>query len=538
MFPVWRSGRAEAGRSSSTAGPGVIDLTYTKQSRDPRADHGAAGQSPVLAAVSGSNAQPGKHLSQPGWRHAAAQRYDRPFDWCPSSNQIIVRVSSPAAGLPGCCDFPCGSPAGVTDVLQPVRDAKLTMDGRFVLAPVPIIRSFDQKGQPVAYNQFQILGPVRGANLPARVLTEADGVTGGPMYAAISPDGDSALIVNGLDLGGAGLLTGLASDDAARFNLKPLPFPFFGPPFPLGPNGPPVLAPHASAVFLADGKTALVENWVIPPFADSPLVPSISVLTGFDTGNIHSAAHLMDPILNTFDNNQQIAAVPSGLLDYVNLYLPAGAARDTLSSLVNQAWTAAGRGDPNGSIIEPVARFILTAADLRRQGVLNRAQVTTLITLAAAGVQMVTGPVTNLSSEGMIAGVIATDSMATLHGAALTGSQLQITIVDTAGTEHSAILFQTTSGRIDYLVPRGAQTGKAVAIVSRLGEAIAVVTMDIEPIADAVGPEVKRVGARKSRVIAEGHDVGAPGAASFLIFGAGTLWGMFVVATDSCDGRE
>ena len=84
--------------------------------------------------------------------------------------------------------------------------------------------------------------------------------------------------------------------------------------------------------------------------------------------------------------------------------------------------------------------------------------------------------------------------MATLHGAALTGSQLQITIVDTAGTEHSAILFQTTSGRIDYLVPRGAQTGKAVAIVSRLGEAIAVVTMDIEPIADAVGPEVKRVG--------------------------------------------
>ena len=107
-----------------------------------------------------------------------------------SSNQIIVRVSSPAADLRGSLRSPtCLFPIGVTNVLMPVRDAKLTLDGRFVLAPIPIIRAFDQNGQPVAYNQFEILGPVRGANLPARVLTEADGVIGGPIYAAISPDG-------------------------------------------------------------------------------------------------------------------------------------------------------------------------------------------------------------------------------------------------------------------------------------------------------------------------------------------------------------
>lgn len=478
----------------STAGPGVIDLTYTKE-RGTLVTITGLPDNPRFSQPFSvpMHSQGNISLSLDGGTLLLNDTTDLSTGVL-SSNQIIVRGIQPGSGSPrivAISHLPL--PDGVTDVLMPVRDAKLTLDGRFVLAPIPIIRDFDENGQPLAYNQFQILGPVRAANLPTRVLTEADGVIGGPMYAAVSPDGDSALIVNGLDLGGAGLLTGLAFDDAARFNLKPLPFPFFGPPFPLGPNGPPVLAPHASAVFLADGKTALVENWVIPPLADSPLVPSISILTGFDTGKIQVAAHLMDPILNTFDNNQQMAAVPSGLLDYVELYLPGGATRDTLTSLVNQAWTAAGRGDPTGSIIEPLARFILTAADLRRQGILNRAQATTLITLAAAGVQMVTGPVTNLS-EGMIPGVVATDSIATLHGAALPGSQLQITLFDSAGAEHSAVLFQSTAGRIDFLVRRGAQAGKAVAIVSRPGEAIAVVTMDIEPTADAVGPEVKRAG--------------------------------------------
>jgi gluconolactonase len=204
-----------------------------------------------------------------------------------SSNQIIVQGIQPGGGPPRVvASSHFALPSGVTDTLSPVRDAKLTLDGRFVLAPVSIIRAFDQSGQPVAYNQIEILGPVRRGNLAARVLTETDGVTGGPYYAAISPDSNSALVVNGLDAGGAELLTGLASGDASRFTLKPLPVPVFGPPFPLGPNGPPVLAPHAPVVFTPDGKTALVENWVIPPLADSPLVPSISILTGFDTGKI------------------------------------------------------------------------------------------------------------------------------------------------------------------------------------------------------------------------------------------------------------
>jgi hypothetical protein len=62
-------------------------------------------------------------------------------------------------------------------------------------------------------------------------------------------------VVNGEDLGGAELLTGLALGDATRFALNPLPFPFFGPTtFPLGPTCPPVLASHAATVFTPEGK--------------------------------------------------------------------------------------------------------------------------------------------------------------------------------------------------------------------------------------------------------------------------------------------
>lgn len=66
----------------------------------------------------------------------------------------------------------------------------------------------------------------------ARLLTEADGVNGGPYQAGISPHGDSALVVNALDSGGANLLIGLGSGDPSKFKLKPLPFQVFGPPFP------------------------------------------------------------------------------------------------------------------------------------------------------------------------------------------------------------------------------------------------------------------------------------------------------------------
>ena len=336
-----------------------------------------------------------------------------------ASSQIIVQGIQPGGGPPvvaAMSTLPL--PAGVTDVLQPVRDAKLTLDGRLVLAPVCLIQSFDQNGAPVGYNQIRILGPVRRGRLDVRVLKEADGVTGGPFFAAISPDADSALIVNNLDLGGGELLTGLSSGDPGRFTIKPLPFPFFGPAFPLGPNGPPVLAPHGPAVFTPDGKTALVENFVIPPLADSPLLPSITALTGFETKTIQVAAHLLDPTLSTLDINQQIAVVPSGLLDYVNLYLPSGAA-DNLVSVVNQAVAASDRGDAPGSIVDPLVRFIRATNDLGRSGVLVRARVTTLQTLAAVAIQTVTGVTANVSTAGPTPGAVAPESIATLRGEAL-----------------------------------------------------------------------------------------------------------------------
>jgi uncharacterized protein (TIGR03437 family) len=467
----------------STAGAGVIDLTYTK----------IRGTLVVITGLPDNpqfsqpfpvpmHSQGNISLSLDGGTLLLNDTVDLSTGTL-TSNQIIVQGVQPGSGPPrviAASSFPL--PDGVTNVLQPVRDAKLTLDGRFALAPICLIRSFDPNGLPVGYNQIEILGPVRRGRLDERVLTEADGVTGGPFYAAISPDGNSALVVNDLDQGGGALLTGLASGEPARFVLKPLPFPFFGPPFPLGPNGPPVLAPHGPVVFTADGKTALVENWVIPPLADSPLVPSITTLTGFDTGMIQVAAHLMDPTLNAFDINQQLAAVPSGLLDYVNLYVPPGADRDNLTSLVNQAVAASDRDDAPGPAVELLVRFMRAANDLRRSGALTAAQVTTLHTLATAGAQAVTGPVMNRSSAGSIPGAVSAESIASLRGEALGGSQQELTILDSKGMERRASLFQPSQGGIDYLVPRETAAGSAVAIVSSSGAVVAAALLDIEAV--------------------------------------------------------
>jgi hypothetical protein len=274
-----------------------------------------------------------------------------------------------------------------------VKDARLTVDGKFVISPVGLIREFDSQGLPVGLNQIVIYGPIgpNGKLGVARLLTEADGVEGGPYYAAVSPDGGTALIVNDLDIGGAKLLTGLGSGDPTQIQLKPLPFPFFGPPFPLGPNGPPVLASHVQAKFTPDGETALVANWIIPPLANAPLSPSVSVLTGFQSGNIHVVTHLTSPTLNTFDFNQIIATVPSGLEDYINLYVPASEARINLNTQLNTAIVRADRGDPPGQIVEVLANFTSSVNDLRRQGVLTLRQADTLNALATVGMQAVTG---------------------------------------------------------------------------------------------------------------------------------------------------
>jgi uncharacterized protein (TIGR03437 family) len=407
------------------------------------------------------------------------------------SNQILVQGIQPGSGQPPriIAKSTFVLPAGVTDILPPVRDAKLTLDGRFVLAPISIIAGFDQSGSAVGYNQFEILGPIRRGALDSRTLNESDGVTGGPYYSAASPDGNSALIVNGLDLGGGAMLTGLASGDVSRFAIKPLPFPFFGPAFPLGAAGPPVLAPHAAVVFTPDGKTALVENEVVPPLADTPLGPSITALTGFDTGKIQVAAHLVDPILNTFDYNQQIATAPSGLLDFVNLYIPPGDTRDSLAAMVNQAIAASGRGDPPGSVVALLAQFIRASNNLGRQGVLTSSQATTLGTLATIGIQAVTSPVMSMSAAGLVPGAVAPDSIGALRGSAISGTQLQLTIIDSRGDEYDAALFSAQAGAIDYLVPRGAATGKALAILSTREGVIGAATVEIEPVAPSLFTE-------------------------------------------------
>ena len=299
----------------------------------------------------------------------------------PKSDQIIVQGIRPGASprVVGISTFvtPPGFPPGPTAV----RDARLTLDGRYVLAPIPLVSQVD--GQKyVGLNQIAILGPVGTSKLPiARLMKDVDGVTGGPFQAGVSPDGDSALVTNILDNGGARLLTGLSSGDPEQFRVKALPFEFFGPPFPLGPDGPPVLASHGQVIFTPDGETALVANWITPIVGGTAVTPSLSVLTGFHSGEIRLAPNLSDPAFNPIDQRQQIATAPAGLVDYINLYLPAGDARNSLLSLVNDAIARADRGERDGAVADQLLRFIRAAHALGRSGALTRSETGTLATL-------------------------------------------------------------------------------------------------------------------------------------------------------------
>jgi hypothetical protein len=272
-------------------------------------------------------------------------------------------------------------PEGGTPI---VKDARLTIDGQLIISPIGLIKSFNGP-VPVGVNEIVIYGPI-GANgsMAARRLTEAHGVEGGPYYAAVSPDGDTALIVNTLDFGGAKLLAGLGTGDAAQIHLQSLPFQYFGPP-----NGSPILASHVQPKFTPDGETAIVANWV--PLPGYPVIPSLSVLTGFQSGNIHVVTHLSSPTLNTFDFNQIIATVPSGLQDYINLYAPAGTAHDSLTNLLNTAIARADHGDPPGRIVDALADFDQAVNELKRLGTITGNQADTLKSLAAIGRQAITG---------------------------------------------------------------------------------------------------------------------------------------------------
>src|SRR5262249_25724287 len=120
----------------------------------------------------------------------------------PRSNQIIVRgfrQGAPRVSVASSFSTPKGFP---TTGPSPVADARLTLDGRFILAPLDLIRDISPQQTVTGLNQIAILGPVRnGATDTVRLLTETDGVTGGPIQAGVSPDGDSALVSDALDNG-------------------------------------------------------------------------------------------------------------------------------------------------------------------------------------------------------------------------------------------------------------------------------------------------------------------------------------------------
>jgi len=414
----------------------------------------------------------------------------------PKSDQIIVRGfqpgDSPRVTVVSFFPTPKGFPSTGP---PPVRDARLTLDGRFILEPIPLISSI--AGQTlVALDQIAILGPVRnGSTNITRLLTEADGVTGGPFEVAVSPDGDSALVTNALDNGGAKLMTGISSGDPGQIRLKALPFQFFGPPFPLGADGPAVLAPHGQAIFTPDADTALVSNWITPPLLGMGLTPSLSVLTGFQSGNIRLAANLSDPAFNPVDQRQQIATQPAGLMDYINLYLPAGSLRDTLikdiSSAIDQA-------DRQQDAFAPLLDFILKVGSNSGTGrALKASQAATLNTLAIAGIQALYGHTEIVPAAGFGAGSVAPESVATLFGSNLAASQAsatslplpttilttQVTIVDSAGVSRVAPLFFVSPNQINFLVPKGTAIGRALAFVRRDGEVSTVIDFDVDRVA-------------------------------------------------------
>ena len=368
-----------------------------------------------------------------------------------------------------------------------VRQARLTLDGRFIVAPISGIRSLDANQMPVPLDEIAIMGPVRKGRLDiTRLLNENDGVRGGPFQLGISPDGDSALVGNALDSGGANLVTGLSTGDSARIKVKALPFGSFGPPYPQGPNGPPVLAPHGPVVYTPDGQSAVVVNFITPPLVGAKLTPSLSLVTGFRTGDLQVAAILNDPTLNPFDFPQQVATPPAGLMDYVSLYVPAGSLRESLLADLNTSIADADRGDRDGEVVDHLAGFIRTLNRMRGDGVLTSSQVGVMEVLGVAGIQALTGRTENVSGAGSNPGSVSPDSIASLQvsasygstPASFTGSSL--TIIDSTGVERPARLLAVSAGRIDYLVPPETAIGKGLALVSTGTRITAAATVSIE----------------------------------------------------------
>ncbi len=403
------------------------------------------------------------------------------------SNLIVVHGIRPGDEPRVASIATIATPTGfVTNGPPDVRDARLTLDGRFVLAPIPLIRALDAQGKSLPLNNIAILGPVHDGTLEtARLLTEADGVIGGPYHAGISPDADSALVGSALDSGSANLLTGL-SNGAAHVNVKPLPFSLFGASAP---------KPHAQVIFTPDGDTALVVNPITPPLAFTGLKPSLSVLTGFRSGDIRLAANLTDPTLNPFDNRQQIATVPAGLMDYVNLYVPGGPGRDEYLSLLNDAIAQAKLGNRNSAVAQLVS-FIRKAGMDGQLAALNPERTGVLLTLASAGIEALVGHSKSVAG-GHNPGPVAPNSIASLVGSSLgplkpasASGTLPTELAGTSvrivgpGGDGLAPLYMVEGGKITFLVPPETFVGgTAVALVSDGNRTIAAVTLSVDPVA-------------------------------------------------------
>ena len=114
-----------------------------------------------------------------------------------------------------------------------------------------------------------------------------------------------------------------------------------------------------------------------------------------------------------------------------------------------------------------------------------------------------------------------------------------MTIIDSTGAEQRASVFLASRGRIDYLVPRGTAAGKAVAVVSNSGAAVAAAMLDIELIspslftmpdgatAAAIVQRVKSDGSQSYETPSAAIDLGGPSDQVVLVlFGTGIRGGV------------
>jgi uncharacterized protein (TIGR03437 family) len=275
-------------------------------------------------------------------------------------------------------------------------------------------------------------------------------------------------------------------------------------------------------IFTSDGETALVSNWITPPLSSTAVKPSLSVLTGFQSGNIRLAANLSDPSFNPADGRQQIATQPAGFMDYINLYAPVVALRDTLTKDIN---TAIDQADRQQDAFMPLRDFILAVNSNSGPGkALKSSQASTLITLAIAGIQALYGRVEIVSGAGYGAGSVAPESIATIFGYNFAASQesagslplpiqlltTQVSIVDSASVTHVAPLFMVSPNQINFLVPKGIAAGRALALVRRDREISMLIDFNVDPLA----PGLFTVGA-SSKAAALVQRVKADGSQSY-----------------------